>query len=296
MKLTSVQTFQGRGYPIGRRTPGLSPAPLVSPMPGRRIASIPDPVPVGSAAFLEGLEEVYECGQLRAADEWAGHVFVKWGIVPECPEPMEQFVRPDQKGSCARSGLLVEMDDVPEGGWELVKWLLADGAEWGDPSRIERAGHVGFVQNDERQMELHRICHRAVRHGAFPPKYFFGVPRPAEKILDLDFLYLHPSHPADPAGHGTIAGASFAWIVRHMHLTDAQRQIAFDFLVHWAMYRTTGSQVHRSVENLRGFVLGYAYVAGGSYAKSFQALAPYAGNAWVGVPSLDPSVPVALGA
>ena len=85
-----------------------------------------------------------------------------------------------------------------------------------------------------------------------------------------------PGHPGDPAGHGADAGVTAAGLVHVLRkqLTHEMATVIVETCLVFCMYRTLAG-VHRSVENLRGFVVGWATFHRISFAEADEQIRGY---------------------
>jgi len=245
-------TFQGRTYPL---RPWRLPADnrkMVNPMSGWRSRNMPDPT-----VTEEQFDEVVRCAAARRAGEWLPGPFERFGINPAPPQAfIDQGHLVDDGTMCEQSALLVQMDK-PIDLWHVIVDYLASE----QVPRVERrttGDNIDFLWVNRSTLRIAKAMRRAFR-AIWRIKYFFGVERPNEHEDAQLGPYPHPDHAADGAGHGTGAGvcAASAWYEYCFEgRMDVWREV-LHMCVHWACYRTTGAQVHRMEENLRGIVLGW---------------------------------------
>lgn len=240
-------TFQNRDYPL-RPWRSLSGPPMVNPMAGWRSRNIPDPV-----VTARQYERVADCADIRERGGWDHELFEQWGINPHPPAPLMKHLDPD--ALALSSGLLVEMDKPIDLWHEIVDYVESQGV----PRRQNRAagGDIDFLWVNRQTVKVAKALRRAFR-ATWRTKYFHGVARPGEVAGRQLGPYPHPAHGSDCAGHGTGAGVCVARAYKTWDFANHPQvwRNVTDMAAHWATYRTTGAQVHRQSENIRGLIMG----------------------------------------
>lgn len=270
-------TFQkGAGAPIEyplRNIPRTGS--VVNPTRGRNRIGMPKPTPYGQA-FDRQMARVERARRNVVAGVWPEWVFTDWGIPSEVAGPLVPHIVPGEPGACERAAELVRMD--------LPFDLFAAVIRWQNTplkSKYQRArfGHIDFIGY---YLVTFAVLATALARGfrtCFALKWLWGVERFEEwngqGPSSTAYPEGCPKHPADPAGHGFGAGATFAVLEKRFDYSPDEAAEVFAACAMFAQCRTLAG-VHREIENVRGFVGGYAVANRVSFGKAVVMLEKYA--------------------
>lgn len=239
---------------------------ITSPRIGANPYNIPRPTFPGETGFDEELNEAMQVFQDVQENYWPSWFFEKYGINPAVPEPLLTHVNPNQPMTAAD---LVRMDNPIDLGLELFSWLL----DWEDLKPKGAKPWNEFIQD---RVVLHAdLAAYLVEalEATFEVKYFFGRPRPEEANLIGESSTAYPegcpTHPAYPAGHGAVAGATYAYMKFRFDLSAEQEQVIEEATKHFSMYRSL-AMVHYANDNMVGWALGNKVVEELCLAKQAQ--------------------------
>lgn len=137
--------------------------------------------------------------------------------------------------------------------WE---WLKANGVQL--KPEFSEGPWVSFLTDPIGVMAAAAANIDKALNTAFEAKYFFGQPRPEEIVGYNMTAYPEgcPPHPAYPAGHGAVAGATCATIETYFDLTEEQAEMVRLSCRQFAHFRTFAG-VHYAEDNEAGLIIGY---------------------------------------
>lgn len=260
-----------------------SKKPHVNSRPGDnpKWLDCPAPPATDSDTFAAQMDEVAEVCAQAARDEWPYEFLSKYGLDPEVPAPLQPHVMVEewidgelvQVKSALRAAELVRMDHPLDLGIAIREWLATKGHRYRHSS--VRDGDDDFLYGVvwfDLQVLMSVFSALVIAWGL---KYTWWIVRFEEWFGANITRYKVgcPGHPGDPAGHGAAAGATVAQILKHFRWSlpgDVTVEVVQSGL-HFATYRTPAG-MHRQVENLRGFVVGWATVRRVSFAEAAKQI------------------------
>lgn len=215
----------------------------------------------GTAAPTEGrdkLDEVIEVRRQVVTNHWpADYLAHGDGFGTEPPVLLKEMGIRKRRPSTAAAA--VRMDKPHDLGVALWDALHAAGAKL-----KEQYNYVPFVEQFAHFLsELNNANYHALDK-IFDVKYYWMVERP-ETVLGLPGCiftgdsYGAPNHPAFGAGHGSVAGATYALILKFFDLTEDQAAMVWDACYQFSHWRTLLG-VHYREDNDLGLAVGQSVV------------------------------------
>lgn len=262
MPLIPDNRFDITAYPV---PPALvadpSPTQMVSVVAGSNEWNVPAPPAPGSPEFDEECRTVIRVREDVSSGSWPEWFFDDLGLPTRVP-------------SILRAEGVTEAD--PESASRLVDhamdhrldlhqvFLRSFSVRLKEPGIEHRppAKGVDFLGVSAFDAATSWAIHAALVE-TFHVKYWFGQVRP-ELYFDTGQLissYPCPNHPAYPAGHAAIAGATVQSWVDHVELEPADVAAIEDAGLLYAHFRTVAG-VHWPSDNDAGFRLGRLVAAG----------------------------------
>lgn len=245
-------------FPILERVRSLGGVPaeaayMHSVVVGRNDNDLPDPVPIE-----EEVDAFLDCRGETVEQRWATAYFEGLGIDPEPPA----LLKGAGVSTVVPSTAVALVDHTMDHPTDLHRFAAKHFAGRYELVAKRKPASVGvdFLGARKFDAQVAELMHEALVD-CFQAKYFFARLRPEHffKAGRLVTTYRCPPHPAYPAGHGAIAGATLqAWRV----LTVAEDSVYEELELaaqHFAHYRTLAG-VHWPTDNSAGFDSGVATV------------------------------------
>lgn len=245
--------------------------PAVNPYKGKnpKRLGVPEPTEYGSDRWVEQMDEVLDVASAAARDEYPAVFFRRYGLPAEVPDALVEHVVVGGVPSGRAAAQMVRMDHP----FHLLLWLHVYLARAGIKWRSSKTpdGAVDFI--GAMVYPTVSVGYKILRAfiATFKLKWLWMVQRPEEWHGCNMTAYAEgcPGHPGDPAGHGADAGATVAGLLDLLEdqMTPDQIKQLVDAGLVFASYRTLAG-VHRQVENVRGFIVGWAVARRVSYADA----------------------------
>lgn len=235
-------------YPLTSLPTG--PTQLASPRIGNA-HGLPTPTYPGDEGFDQELYEVLEISSEVCANVWPSWFFEKYGVDPEVPEPLRMEGISERYPK--KAAHIVHMDLPGDLGRILFTYLASKNLKLNATPSHKGIPFLETVPT--LQLEIAKEIQIALEK-AFEAKYYFGRPRP-EEVVGYNCTYYPegcPTHPAYPAGHGAVSGATNKAFNTILDLGE-YKQVVEDTTKHFCLYRSL-SRVHYGNDNTSGWGLG----------------------------------------
>lgn len=246
----------------------------------------PPTTPPDSPLFAEQMDEVLAvCTEAKTSYPYA--FMAKHALPTTVPGPLEEHILDDNgQPSGPKAARLVRMDHPFSLMLFILRWLTRTNTTYRMPWKYGWAtvGGVDFIGAQIYAPLYIAWQLRSTIVVIFKMKWADWVIRPEEWFGRNMTHYTEgcPGHPGDPAGHGGLAGATaaaFLQLFSKPHITDLstfqKSTIVYSCLM-FASFRTFAG-VHRHIENIRGFIIGWAVVRRISFheaAREIEQIAP----------------------
>ena len=225
---------------------------LVSPRPGNAHGF----VALDDDERQRQVEDTERACLLTQKNIWPAAYLEKYGVDPEPSKLLRKYLR---IGS-AKAGAMWVKADYPFDAWDkmIEPYARDEGIEW-----MEEPKHKGvpFVESVQRRAWAHQTIADALDR-AFDVKAALGSQRPWQmsnfgKLMEM---YDTADHGEEPAGHGTVFGATAKMFIRQYAATPEQTAAVYTATKQLAMFRSFAWQ-HIPHSNLMGWKFGFEMTA-----------------------------------